>query len=266
MHLVGMERRRPWAWAALAIVLLAPSGASAQSDRHRLEWNPEHSRAGVARYIATGTLGVSAIVAEALYRPLAPWSRWSAGGEERLAGMLEDENTRRRVRLASSLLAFSATLQAQLIDPAFVVWAGDRNRDVAEEIYSINGLSVAATAFFASLFTPTVRRPRPSYESCLVDPEYDRTCGEADQVRSLVDDRLAIAFTSAALTCTHHANLPVYGARWADVSACAGATALAATAGLLAFLADRQHPSDVLAAAIVGIVSGFVLPTLIAYR
>ncbi len=252
---------------AFAATGVAPARLEAQDAPHRLEWSDEYRRADVGLVVATGTMSVGAIVADLLYRPDIPWPGFEPGLEDRLAGILEDRpDARRRVRLAGRLLGLAASLQAKLVDPAFVVWAGDRNRDVAGQMYALNALSLATVALTTALLTPTARRPRPSFERCLADPEYDPSCGEADEVRSLVDARLAVVMTSAALTCTHHAHLPLYGEAWADRAGCAGAAILAGTSGLLAFLADRQHPTDVLAAAVLGLAAGFVLPSVVGYR
>jgi hypothetical protein len=269
----GMHRRivriRPRCrGAAIAALLTLASLSTARVEaQRRLSWSDEFRRADVGLYVSAGTMTAGAILAEALYRPIEPWPGWEPGREDRLAGLLDTRvDARRRMRLAARLLGFAATLQTELVDPAFVVWAGDRNRDVTGQMYALNGLALGTTAFVTALLTPTVRRPRPSYDRCLADPSYDPTCGEADQVRSLIDGRLAIAMTSVALTCTHHANLPLYGARWADRLGCAGGVMLAGTSALLSILVDRQHPTDVLAAVALGLVSGFVLPSIVGYR
>lgn len=275
----GCPRRRPprrreaqrttarLALFGLALALAWPLRAEAQETTRRLVWSDSYRRADVGLFVATGVMGAGALVADLFYRPDAPWTRFEPGLEDRLAGVFEARPvTRRRLRLASRILSVSVSLQAKLVDPAFVVWAGDRNGDVAGQMLALDGLSFAAVAFTTALLTPTVRRPRPSYESCLVDTEYDPSCGTADHVRSLIDARLAVAFTSAALTCTHHAHLPLYGPRWADRAGCAGAAIMAGTSSLLAILADRQHPTDVLAAAALGALAGFVLPSIVGYR
>ncbi len=262
-------RARPWlaAGIALAVAGHGAAPARAQDDGHRLRLPDDFREAGVGLYVSAGVMTGGAVAADLFYRPDAPWTGWSTPREDRLAGIFEDDPVRRRRhRIAARLVGFAASLQTELVDPALVVWAGDRNRDVAKELYAMNGLSLAVTALVTSLLTPTVRRPRPSYERCLVDPEYDPTCGEADQVRSFIDGRLAITVTSTALTCTHHANLPIYGARPADRAACAGSVLLASTSALLAILADRQRPTDVIAAVALGVLAGFVLPSVVSYR
>ncbi len=251
--------------ALLAAMLLATTGiAEAQASAHRLEWT--YHRAGVGMHVAYGALVVGTAFSRVFFRPSDPYAGWTPRREDRLAGRLaERPTTRRRLRIASRLLAWSTTVQVGLVDAGLVTWAGDRNGDVAGELFALDGLALAATSFASSLLAPSVRRPRPYYDLCLGDPAYDPGCDRTDRVRSMVDARITLAFTSAALTCTHHAHLPLYGARAADRSACAGAMLFATSSALLAFFADQQHPTDLLVAALIGVLSGFVLPNVVGY-
>jgi membrane-associated phospholipid phosphatase len=66
--------------------------------------------------------------------------------------------------------------------------------------------------------------------------------------------------------CAHHTHLPLYGGGAGDVLACSTALAGATLSGMSRIVADRHYASDVLAAATVGILSGYLLPELLHYH
>ena len=244
----------PW----LIAVLLVPEVAHADP---RLSWDTRWGDPGALELgIATGLLVTSALV-DLFAVPDAP--RWRAAPrlDDAARGTLVYEpGRRRRLRITGDLLAAAAGLQAQLVDPAFVVWAGDGNRAVARRLFAINGLAASVTALVGASLRSATARVRPYSDECLLESDYDPGCRGRDRYRSFFDGRVAMAFTAAALTCSHHRRLPLYGGRAAGRVACAGAATAAGLAGLFSVLTDRQHLTDLVAGLVVGLASGILIP------
>ena len=70
---------------------------------------------------------------------------------------------------------------------------------------------------------------------------------------------------SAAVTCSHHLNLPLYGEDTAAVP-CATGFLMAGMTGALRMVGDKHYLTDVLVGAVVGTAVGFGLPYLFHYR
>ena len=74
------------------------------------------------------------------------------------------------------------------------------------------------------------------------------------------------AFTGAGLTCLHHTVMPLFDDEAADATACVGAITVASVAGLLRVMSDFEYLSDVLTGAVIGFLSGYVLPWQLHYQ
>lgn len=88
--------------------------------------------------------------------------------------------------------------------------------------------SVLTVALWTSQFVLPRRRPVTSElcspEDRAADRElegFGRTCGGEDSGRSFIGGHVAVAATAAALTCFHHAYVPIYGGGIPDAVPCA---------------------------------------------
>src|SRR5581483_5951479 len=90
-------------------------------------------------------------------------------------------------------------------------------------------------------------------------------CARDDRNASFWSGHSAHAFTAAALVCTEHAELAIYGAPW-DAFACAASLTMATGVGAMRIVADRHWASDVIVGAAIGSLSGWLVPTLLRFR
>jgi membrane-associated phospholipid phosphatase len=129
----------------------------------------------------------------------------------------------------------------------------------------INTRAFAFTAALTGVIKRVANRERPVATTCRSDSSYDPSCGAAGPDYSFFSGHSSMAFTGAALICTHHAHLPLYGGD-GDALACMGGVTAAILTGLARVTSDRHYLTDVLTGASVGMVSGAILPWLLHYR
>jgi membrane-associated phospholipid phosphatase len=250
--------------AACAILRVAP--AEAQSSTHRLTWDPAWTRTGPLELGISGTLAGAIVVGT-----LADLG----GTEHTQGGVLLDEGVRDLLRadgedgrhtakLISDVLLLTAVAQP-LVDAGLVAWAGDKNSDVAGQMFAIDFSAFAVSGFLNFYTKALVGRARPYSRDCSEDRP-TAECASADRTMSFFSGHAATTFTAAGLACAHHSNLPLYGSAGADVIACAGMMSLATATGLLRIVADKHYLSDVLVGAAVGTASGLLLPLVLHYH
>jgi membrane-associated phospholipid phosphatase len=153
---------------------------------------------------------------------------------------------------------------AMVVDPA-VTWGARHSGDVAFQTFAINAQSIVVSLALQTLVTDFAGRERPFGRLCLGELSSSPMCKGSGRYRSFFSGHTVMAFTSAALVCTTHGNIPIYGSPW-DMVACAGAVSLATTVGAMRMAADRHYASDVLVGASIGFLSGVGLPWLLHYR
>ena len=202
------------------------------------------------------------------YLPKNPrWTSQNAFDEAaRDAFRIEDEGPRRAARTASDVGL--AILGAQLaVDPAFVAGWHYGEGETALEMALLDAEVMSFSVAVTSLTSALVGRERPyARDLCESGPGVDaKECTGKNRYRSYFSGHTNGAFTMAALTCTHHLHLPLYGGGAADAAPCALSLATAAGVGMLRMAADQHYLSDVLTGAGFGLASGFGLPYLLRY-
>jgi membrane-associated phospholipid phosphatase len=157
-----------------------------------------------------------------------------------------------------SLLAAPLVLDAGLL-------RGARDGDAGEALRTSTAYAqaVAASLTLTSLTKGLARRERPVTRACRPVVTDAAECARTDFDESFVSGHAAAAFTGAAFICLEHTRRAGFGARAADRATCAAALTLAGTTGLLRVVADAHYTSDVLAGALVGVLSGYVVPQLL---
>lgn len=270
-------RRTPAAgafFAALTLVTLVAlvtfTAGEARADKpHRLEW--KYPRFRSVEYIAAAFVTGTGLYMERAMRGLPD--------NNLLGGILLDNITRdalvaktpegRRTAGMISDFMWHPTQYYAVADAIFTPLVTDRgNIDVAMQMTLINW-QVQGVAFLITRATHrAVGRTRPIRAGCKDNPDYDEVCSpgyHSGLTGSFLSGHTAMSFAGAALTCSHHIALPLYGGNGFDAGICALSLTSAATIGALRVVADKHWWSDVIAGATVGLATGFGLPFLLHY-
>ena len=232
-----------------------------ETRAHRLEWSWRRVHWGeITSSIALG-LGTLAI------------NQTKEASRNWTGGILFDDwvrdalrvkgNTQKRIIRASNILEFSLIGAPTLIDTLGVTLIGDRNLDVAGQLFAIQGQAFAMTGFLTVATKTVVGRQRPEAK--------EQGCGDngiecgAGANRSFFSGHAAFAFTGAGLICVEHTHLPLFG-RIGGKLACGTALTAASAASIFRILGDKHWATDVLVGAGVGLWSGWLMPWILHYR
>jgi len=245
-------------------------GLPGKNEGPSLLWKPRWRKFSHAEYAVTGT--AIAITIGSLFIPPRP-SAWNTGGilfDEGVRGALKprSEGWRLNLRDTSDVLLSVATTYPFLIDALAVAWWHRSSPTVATQMALMNAEAMAITAALQGLVSSLVSRERPYAASGQNCPEGTETedCVRSNRYRSFFSGHTSQAFVSAALTCAHHGNLPLYGDRASDTLACVSFIALAGTIGTFRIAGDMHYASDVITGAVLGSLVGLSVPYLLHYQ
>ena len=218
-------------------------------------------------YVLLGSAAAAAVTFEVV----APLPRHRQGG------VWADEGVRNELR-ASSLEGqlFASDLSDVLLtlgtaQPYFdaIIIAGwyRQSPRVSEQLTLIAAETMAVNAAILGVVKFAAARERPYGRGCgSTLPEVSDDCDANDRFRSFMSGHSSQTFASAALTCTQHAHLDLYGGHVSWALPCALGFVVASATGALRIVADRHYLTDVLAGAASGTTVGFALPWLLHYR
>ena len=237
----------------------AETAAPRDSD---LAWHPGWPSVGLGEYVIIATAAAS-IAITSVIGPV---------GKTRRGGILVDEDvrdslrlhsfdSRRRARETSDVMLTLSSGYPLLMDALLVAgWHHDRP-DVAWNMAVIDLETMAVVASLQRLMNIVVHRERPFGRLCGTELDAkSRDCDTNDRFYSTFSGHASQTFTRAALTCSHHANLPLYGGGPVEALPCVAGFTLATLTGALRIASDRHYLSDVLLGATVGTTAGFVIP------
>ncbi len=242
---------------ALDTETAAPSDAG-------VAWAPGWPSVGFGDYVVIGTAAAS-IAITSVIGPV---------GQTRRGGILMDEDvrdslrlhsvdSRRRAREASDVMLSVSFAYPMFIDAVLVAgWHHDR-ADTAWNMAVIDLETMAVVASLQRLMNIVIHRERPYGRHCgseLDDASQD--CDTDDRFFSSFSGHASQSFASAALTCSHHMNVPLYGGGPIEGLPCVAGFTLATLVSSLRVASDRHYFTDVLAGAAVGSTAGFVIPWL----
>jgi membrane-associated phospholipid phosphatase len=249
---------------ALLSGLLAFGFASEASAEESIEWRWRRFQAW--EYAATA----GALAGGFYLRFGAP----SPGGDWR-GGILFDDWVRdrtavenvqnRRTVVGISDAFYLGSMGYRLVDAVFVPGVGWGNWDTALQLAMIDLEAFGFTAITLWGLQAMFGRERPYVERC---PGYSEESCDPDSPernRSFYAGHPAVAMTAAALTCTHHAHLPLYGGGAGDTLACGVMLGAAALTGYGRAVTEMHYASDVFVGLGVGAFAGFALPELLHY-
>jgi hypothetical protein len=271
-----MATKRLFAAAVvLASTSLVPGTASATDPDH-VAWSDDWPRARLWE----GIDAVVLTVADAEIEPKVPiqsQAHWRGG-------ILFDDWARNALRgstsslqstasTTSDIIFYASTIGPLVIDNYFVTLSIHQNADVALQMLVINMQALGMSGLVSLVAEHGAGRARPYTDQCDAEGHiHDKFgnlmpnhCGTSNDFRSFFSGHEAAVSTMAGLTCAHHQHLPLYGGGFADLAPCLVMIGAAATTGVLRLVYDEHWASDVLLGAMVGTVSGYVLPSLLHY-
>lgn len=171
------------------------------------------------------------------------------------------EHSRARASTVSDYLGLGLALYPFAIDAWLVAGGVHRNADVAFQMTMIGMQSMFITSLVTNVTKHLVGRTRPDVHSCKQGTEI----GCTTQTESFLSGHTSMAFASAGLICANHQNLALYGKGPGGAIACGLSLGAATAVGTLRIVADRHYMSDVLAGAVLGLATGYLLPNIINY-
>jgi membrane-associated phospholipid phosphatase len=254
------------AFAAVTLSVCAAENAWA-SDPPSVVWRDEWPRFSTAEGVFTAGFALQSASTLLLYPDPEPNWRGGILYDNALRGLLRSDSRSGREAASSWSDAFyySLAVYPTLVDVVIVADHVHHAPDVAGEMMAIN-LEAYALAGAISLTAQQVGRVRPLSDECARDAAYGKKCSDpADLNSSFLSGHTAIAFTSAGLTCAHHQHLPLYGGGAPDLLACLSALSLASATGALRVMSDNHYATDVTLGMGVGLLAGYVMPSVLHY-
>jgi hypothetical protein len=245
---------------AALLVFGLPSMAGAQDAALEWRWRPFQAWEYVAVPVTAG--------ATASVRLLVPLGdpNWVGGlpGETAIDERLGagEETTRFRVAEGFVDAFYYASLANALIEPLAAAGLAGGDWSTARELVLINLEAYAFVAAALFLSQLAVRRVRPyTDETCAGDLA---SCTQNER-RSWPGGHLTIVATNAALSCLHHAHLPLFGGGAPDAAACSFWIAGTAVTFVGRMVTRSHYLSDQMSALGLAAIGGFVLPYLLHY-
>lgn len=257
-------RRSPLVCSLTLVLGLAGEAAATQRDSDEIDWH--WRRFAAWEYGATAAaLGGAFALRFAAPSPNGDWK----GGilfdddvHERTA--IENVHTRRTMVSVTDAM-YLGSMAYRLVDSALVpgvVW-GNWDTGLQMSMVDLEAFGVVAILLWGQ--QALVGRERPYVHHC---PGYsEESCNpeSEERNRSFFAGHPAVAMTAAALTCTHHAHLPLYGDPSADALACAVSLSAATATGYGRIVTEMHYVSDVVVGMGAGAFAGFVVPELLHY-
>lgn len=179
----------------------------------------------------------------------------------RLAAHAGSRDGERIARTVSDVMLVATMANAALIDSALIP-ALHEDPDLVWQASAAHATALGLMLAVGSVVKLASVRARPYERQCAEDPAYPG-CGSGDSYRSFFSLHSGVAFTSAGFSCAMHLERTLYDDLPADVVACGGAIAAAATTGLMRVVADAHYLSDVLVGAALGFAIGYLVPLAI---
>jgi membrane-associated phospholipid phosphatase len=272
-----------------ALALLTSMRPAAADELEELERQDEDPRSyipivmppGTGRYSLKDVIITGASAATIITTSLIGASSSHARGgvfideDVRSALRLSSEENRRRARDASDAMLNIMTAYPFVVDiAAYTAWYR-QSPDVAWNMALVNVETLALTEAIRTVFNAVVSRERPYGRRC-VDEDDPPTpgglsgrsvdCESNSRYYSFFSGHSSQTFASAALSCSHHLNLRLYGGGWPDATSCIAGFALAGATATLRVVGDMHYLSDVVVGAAFGSAMGFLVPWLVLYR
>jgi membrane-associated phospholipid phosphatase len=246
---------------SLALAFGSPSEAGASEN---VDWR--WRRVAAWEYAATAAaLGGAFALRFAAPSPAGDWKGGILFDDAVHDRTAIDNVDTRRTMVSFTDAMYLGSMGYRLVDSALLPGAAWGNWDTSLQLSMIDLEAFGVVALLLWGQQALYGRERPYIHHC---PDYsEESCNpeSEERNRSFFAGHPAIAMTAAALTCTHHAHLPLYGDATADALACAVSLSAAAATGYGRIVTEMHYPSDVIVGLGAGAFAGFVVPELLHY-
>ncbi|MBI2389739.1 MAG: phosphatase PAP2 family protein [Deltaproteobacteria bacterium] len=254
--------KRILALGVMLALVASLSPAEADELHWKKEWPKFRGSEGVVTLVSTA--GILSL----LFIRLPP--TWGGGvlfdDTVRDHWKADTESEKDRAQFWSTIGYYTAMVYPVVID-GFVTHARG-SRTVATQTTLINLEALAITGFVFRVTEFTVRRARPFVNDCAeANGGNFELCKEQglSATNSFIGGHVALAAAGAALTCTHHANLPIYGGGFADALPCVAQIGIVAGVGYGRLVTDNHYATDTIAGIVVGGLVGWLVPSALHY-
>jgi membrane-associated phospholipid phosphatase len=129
------------------------------------------------------------------------------------------------------------------------------------DLFWMDGSALALSTMIDLNVRDVVGRARPDVYACMASGGSAASClgTSSESTRSFPGGHVAMVTTAAALTCTQHLSLHLYGSPWDEI-ACGASVSGDVAVGVLRIVADAHWASDILVGAGLGLAIGWGLP------
>ena len=173
---------------------------------------------------------------------------------------------------STDIMYMGGALVPFVMDDYFAAAGLHQDVDLAWQLAAIDLQSFGIAGLVSLGAEHAVGRARPYTESCdargqVLDSQGHvlQTCGTGNDFRSFYSGHATSTATTAGLVCVHHQHLPLFGGGLADLSPCLVMISVSVATGLLRLVYDEHWASDVLVGWADGVLSGYVLPSLMHF-
>jgi membrane-associated phospholipid phosphatase len=241
-----------------------------ETGEPRVYWHSEWRRSGIGDYLLGGGL-LAATLATLAIPPTE--DRWPVSASNAF-----DDGVRSALRLETleeryvandaSDVTLLLSLNQVLVDTLIVAWWAHDADTVAWEMTVTNVQALGINNLIQGAVAGFVSRERPYGADDCVGPlaEQLEDCRSSKRYRSFFSGHSSTSATLAALTCVHHAHIPLYGGGWPEGIPCFVTIGLSIATATLRVTSDRHWASDVIVGSGFGALTGAVVPLLLRYQ
>lgn len=261
-------------FVALSLTTFAPSARAEDPDK--VEWSKDWPRMRPAEVADVFALTAASYAINAYWEPRHT-ANWHGGilFDDWVRGALKGRSlaVQETAGNVSDYLYKFGVLTPYVVDVFFASLSIHQNADVALEMLLMDMQSLGLAGVLSLSSERLVGRSRPYVQDCgpdgvVRDAQGNPLLSHCDGVgdyQSFYSGHAAAVTTMAGLTCAHHQHLPLYGGGFADLAPCLLMISAAATTGVTRIIADRHWATDVMTGWGIGILSGYVLPSMLHY-
>jgi hypothetical protein len=270
-----MRHGKSFACGVVVAASLALSRPALATDPSTVEWSDDWPRVKWWEVVAALSLTVGDTEFENL-APLPTHATWTQpilfDSWARSVFRGQTASIQQFASTSTDIMYMGGALVPFLVDDYFGAASLHRNADVAWQLATIDFQSFGIAGLISLAAEHAVGRARPYTESCdahgqVLDAQGHvlQTCGTGNDFRSFYSGHATATATTAGLVCVHHQHLPLFGGGIADLAPCLFMISVSVATGLLRLVYDEHWASDVMVGWADGVLSGYVLPSLMHF-